>query len=188
MGVTEVIVGRIGRAHGVHGEVSVEPSTDEPERRFADGAPLALQTPAGAAPRGTGRPASVTVRAARRDRSRLLVSFEEVADRTAAEALRGLVLVASVDRDETPEDAEEFYDHHLLGLRVRTEAGAAVGEVSQVVHGPAQDLLGVLREDGHEVLVPFVSQLVPTVDVPNATIVVVDRPGLLSPAETQDGD
>ena len=182
MATTEVIVGRIGKAHGVHGEVSVEPSTDEPERRFAVGAHLALQAPSGGTPRAE-RPTGLTVRSSRAHQSRLLVGFGEVADRDAAESLRGLVLVAHVDREETPQNPDEYYDHQLVGLQVVTETGDTVGEVSRLVHGPAQDLLEVRAEDGREVLVPFVSQLVPTVDVPNARIVVVDRPGLLEPAE-----
>jgi 16S rRNA processing protein RimM len=118
----------------------------------------------------------------------MLVTFAEVDDRNHAEAVRGLLLVATIDDTETPEDPEEFYDHQLVGLRVVSTDGAEVGELAEVVHGSAQDLLSVRTPEGREVLVPFVSQLVPTVDVPGGRIVVADRPGLLTPAvEDEEG-
>ena len=121
----EVVVGRIGKVHGLRGEVSVEPRTDEPDRRFADGAVLRTQTPRGTAPHGADRPTSLTVRTVRWHQSRLLVTFDEVADRTAAEALRGLTLVVDVDIAEEPDDPEEFYDHQLVGLAVSTTGTSA---------------------------------------------------------------
>jgi 16S rRNA processing protein RimM len=185
MSTHEVVVGRIGKPHGIHGELSVEPRTDEPERRFAVGAGLGVQTPRGTVPPGADRPATLTVRSTRWHQSRLLIGFEEVGDRTAAEGLRGLVLVTHVDADEAPEDPEEFYDHQLVGLRVLTTEGQSVGNVAQVIHGAGQDLLAVHAADGREVLVPFVSQLVPEVDVPGGRLTVVDQPGLLAPADDE---
>ena len=169
-----VVVGRIGRAHGIKGEVSVEPRTDEPERRFADGAEL---SPAG--PRGTG---TLTVTGTRTHQGRLLVRFEGITDRTAAEAARGTELSALVDPSEVPEDPEEFYDHQLVGLRVETTDGDLVGELLRIEHNGAQDLL-VIGAPDREVLVPFVTALVPEVDVAGGRIVVEDRPGLLSDLE-----
>jgi 16S rRNA processing protein RimM len=180
MRTTEVVVGRIGRAHGVRGDVSVEPRTDEPQRRFADGAVLRTRTPQGTAPTPP-RPSSLTVAGTRWHQSRLLVTFAELGDRTAAETVRGLTLVTDVDTSETPEDPEEFYDHQLVGLSIVVADGARVGEVTEVVHGAGQDLLVVRAADGREVLVPFVSALVPVVDVAAGRIEVVDRPGLLNP-------
>ena len=180
---TEVVVGRIGKAHGIKGEVSVEPRTDEPERRFADGARLRTQAPAGGAPHGPGRPAELTVVASRWHQSRLLVTFAELRDRTQAEAARGLLLVVDVDLAEKPEDPEEFYDHQLVGLRVEKTDGTPVGTLTEVVHATAQDLLAISAEDGREILVPFVSQLVPEVDLVGGRVVVEDLPGLLAPVE-----
>ena len=160
------MVGRIGRAHGLKGEVFVEPRTDEPERRFAAGQVL-----------GTGA-ASLTVAASRTHSGRLVVKFEEIADRTAAEASRGTELTCPVDPGELPEDPDEFYDHQLAGLRVETTGGEAVGELERVLHGAAQDLL-VIRTPEREVLFPFVSALVPEVDVAGGRIVIDDKPGLL---------
>jgi len=188
MAGTEVVVGRIGKPHGIKGEVTVELRTDEPDRRFADGAELTTQTPQGTAPHGPNRPRSLTVRSTRWHQSRLLVTFEEVADRNVAEAVRGLLLAVEVDPDEKPEDPEEFYDHQLVGLRVVTSDGAEVGELAEIVHGSAQDLLSVKAPDGREILVPFVSELVPEVDVAGGRVVVRDLPGLLTPAvEDEEG-
>ncbi len=181
MSTTEVVVGRIGKAHGIKGEVSVELRTDEPERRFTDGTVLVTRTPAGTAPHGPGRPTSLTVRRTRWHQSRLLVTFAEVPDRTAAEAVRGLTLATEVDVTEAPEDPEEFYDHQLVGLAVFTTDGEPVGEVTEVMHGTGQDLLAVRAEDGRELLVPFVTALVPVVDVAAGRVEVADRPGLLTP-------
>jgi 16S rRNA processing protein RimM len=182
----EVVVGRIGRAHGVKGELSVEVRTDEPERRFAVGAVLATQTPDGGAPVGAGRPTSLTVAASRWHQARLLLTFAEIPDRTAAEAVRGLLLVASVPAAETPEDPEEYYDHQLIGLTVVTDDGRRVGELAEIVHSTAQDLLVIRAGDGAEVLVPFVEALVPDIDLAAGRVTVADRPGLLTPAIDDD--
>ncbi len=132
-------------------------------------------------PHGPGRPTSLRIERTRWHQDRLLVTFAEVTDRTAAEALRGLSLVADVDVAETPEDPEEFYDHQLVGLAVHTTEGDPVGEVRDVVHGTSQDLLVILTPAGAEVLVPFVAALVPVVDLAAGRLEVADRPGLLSP-------
>ncbi len=161
-----VVVGRIGPAHGLRGEMFVEPRTDEPERRFAPGE--TLRTPTG----------SLTVATSRTHSGRLVVRFEEIRDRTAAEAARGTELTCLVDPDELPEDPEEFYDHQLVGLRVETTDGEHVGELERIEHGAAQDLL-VIRTPEREVLFPFVSVFVPEVDVRGGRIVIDDLPGLL---------
>ncbi len=183
MATTEVVVGRIGRAHGVRGEVSVELRTDEPGRRYAEGAVLRTRTPQGVAPSEPGRPARLTVVGTRWHQSRLLVTFAELPDRTAAETVRGLTLVTDVDTAESPEDPEEFYDHQLVGLTMVTTDGVEIGEVTEVVHGVAQDLLAVRDDVGREVLVPFVSALVPVVDLDGGRVQVADRPGLLASVE-----
>lgn len=173
--MVEVVVGRIGRAHGVRGEVSVDVRTDEPERRFAVGTRLRV---------APDRPrATVVVAAVRPHAGRLLVTFDQVLDRSAAEQLRGATLAVDVDETERPDDPEEFYDHQLVGLAVKDDAGAAVGAVEAVLHLPAQDVLAVRRIDGREVLVPFVAEIVPVVDVAARHVVVVDRIGLLDPDE-----
>jgi len=170
-----IVVGRIGKPHGIKGEVSVETRTDEPDRRFAAGAQLKTQNKRPGAP----GPAHLTVAGSRWHSGRLLVRFEELNDRNAAEEARGTLLSVAFDPDERPEDPDEFYDHQLVGLQVVTTDGREVGTLKEIVHGTAQDLL-VIGTEGTDVLVPFVSQLVPQVDVPGRRIVVEDRPGLLS--------
>jgi 16S rRNA processing protein RimM len=165
----QLVVGRIARAHGIAGEVSVDVRTDSPELRFADGARLDTEP----AERGP-----LTVIRSRWHSGRLLVAFESVLDRTAAETLRGTLLV--VDSSSSPPvDDGEWWDHDLFGLDVVSRTGEAVGVVADVLHPPGSDLLAVRRPDGTEVLVPFVRTIVPTVDLA-ARRIVVDLPdGLL---------
>ncbi len=173
----EVVVGRIGKPHGIRGEVTLDVRTDSPDQRFAPGSVLRAQPPKGSA--STLR--SLTVAKSRWHQNVLLVGFAEIADRTAAEAARGIVLHALLGADETPEDPEEYYDHQLVGLTAHDLTGAVIGEVSAVVHGSAQDLLTVRTPDGRDALVPFVAALVPEVDVPGGRVVIADRPGLVQP-------
>lgn len=174
-----VVVGRIGRSHGVRGELSVELRTDEPDKRFAVGASLQTEGP---------RSRRLTIRSVRPHSGRLLVAFDEVCDRSDAEALRGAILSAEIEADQRPDDPEEFYDRQLIGLHVRVNDGGAVGEVTGVVHLPLQDALSVRRADGREVLVPFVAELVPEVDLASGTLRVADRPGLLDPDDDRAAD
>jgi 16S rRNA processing protein RimM len=176
----EVVVGRLARAHGLHGEIAVDVRTDEPERRFAPGTMVTLRRPQAEVPLPGTLPGSLTVASTRWHHARLLVRFEELGDRSASEAVRGLLLVADLADDERPEDPEEFYDHQLVGLRVHTTDGKDAGVVSDVLHSGPQDLLVVRgAHTDAEVLVPFVGALVPEVDLEKGHLVVADRPGLL---------
>lgn len=164
----QVVVGRIGRPHGVHGDVIVESRTDEPDRRFAPGSVLVTDYLGG----------SVTVERYRWHSGRLLLHLEGVDDRSAAEVMRGVMLSTEVDPHEAPADPDEFYDHQLVGLTVVDQSGSTLGTVSEVVHG-AQDLLVIADGDGPPVMVPFVAALVPEVDVTGGRIVVDLPDGLL---------
>jgi 16S rRNA processing protein RimM len=177
----EVVVGRIGKPHGIRGEVTVDVRTDEPERRFAAGTTLRAAPPAGSA----SPLRSVTVARTRWHQGVLLAHFEEIVDRNAAEAARGIVLHATLPADASPEDPEEFYDHQLIGLTAVDLEGRELGEVSRVVHGGAQDLLQIRTPDRRETLVPFVAALVPEVDLAGGRVVVADRPGLVTPFEDE---
>lgn len=168
----EVVVGVIGRPHGVHGEVAVLPRTDEPDRRFAPGTPLR--------PEGSTR--TLTVAGIRWHSGRLLVRFADLDDRTAVETVRGITLVADVDPGDQPEEPGEYYDRQLVGLAVQTAAGVRVGEVASVLHLPAQDVLEVAMAGGVR-LVPFVAALVPDVDLVRGVVTVVEQAGLLSEGE-----
>ena len=170
----DVVVGRVGRAHGVRGEVVVDVRTDEPAERFAVGVRL------GTDPVAVG---PLTVAAVRPHQDRLLLQFDGVSDRSSAEGLRGVLLTAEVAVGDEPAGTDEFYDHQLVGLRVRDQRGSAVGEVADVVHNPGHDLLVVRRRDGGEALVPFVAELVTEVDLEGGALTVDDRPGLLDPEQ-----
>ena len=145
--------------------------TDTPELRFEPGSVL-VTDPARLGP--------LTVAAARWHSGRLLLLAQGVHDRTGAEALRGLVLSAEVPDDEVLEDPEEFFDHQLRGLAVVDTHGVAIGVVDDVVHLPGQDLLSVHREGGREVLVPFVAEIVPEIDLESGRVVIDPPPGLLN--------
>ncbi len=184
----QVLVGRIGRAHGIRGEVVVEVLTDAPELRFTPGARLVTEPggPARSVPAVSGQPgqasppAALIVLGTRWHSGRLLVRFEGVADRSAAEALRGTGLLAEAEPVEPlVEDSEEFFDHQLVGLAAVSLTGAPLGQVTAVAHPGAQDLLVVRTVDGREALVPFVAAIVPEVDLAGGRVVLDPPAGLL---------
>lgn len=160
-----VVVGRIGRAHGIRGDVTVDVRTDEPERRFAVGSTVFTQhdTP-------------LVVTDARDHSGVLLLRFEGVDDRTAAEGLRGTLLESEVDPEELPTDADEYYDRQLVGLAAVRANGEPLGTVTEVIHLPGHDLLAVLHPDRGEVLVPFVHEIVTEVDLLEGRV-TIDPPG-----------
>jgi 16S rRNA processing protein RimM len=168
----ELVVGRVARAHGVTGEVVVDIRTDDPDTRFAPGTTLRARPSRG------GPERDYVVDSAREHSGRLLVRLDGVADRNAAEALKGTVFL--VDTADLPpiEDPDEFYDHQLEGLQVVTTTGTTVGFVAEVLHTAAGELLSVSSEDG-EVLVPFVSAIVTSVSLADHTIEIDPPEGLL---------
>ena len=185
-----VVVGRIGRPHGVKGAATIDVRTDEPDKRFAAGARLV-----------TDSGLDLTVASATWHSGRLLVTFEGFEDRSAVEQLRNALV--SVDRpaDERPEDPDEFYDSDLEGCEVVLDGGdsdgdsdgdsggaadaGVIGVVREVSHLPGQDLLVVATPDEREVLIPFVSAFVPQIDVSAKRIVITPPEGLL---ESGDDD
>ncbi|SBT37674.1 ribosome maturation factor RimM [Micromonospora narathiwatensis] len=179
-----LVVGRIGKPHGIRGEVTVEVRTDEPEARFAPG--MVLRTVPGATrqaeqvePEAYQVPAELTVEAARWHQGRMLVAFEGVLDRDVAEALRGTLIGVDSADVALPEDPEEFHDHQLVGLSVVTPAGERLGEVARIDHAPASDLLVLRRPEGRTALIPFVKAIVPEVDLAGGRVVVDPPAGLL---------
>ena len=166
----QVVVGRLGRAHGVRGDLTVDVRTDDPGTRFAAGSVLATDP----AERGP-----LTVREARWHSGRLLLALDGVESREAAEALRGTLLLVDTEDLAPLEDPEEYYDWQLEGLRVELPDGSRLGELAEVVHLPGGDVLAVRRDDGRELLVPFVAAQVPVVDPPAGRVVVDPAPGLL---------
>lgn len=142
--------------------------TDEPEQRFTPGAVLE---------RSTGP--SLEVTAVRWHSGTLLIKFVGCDDRNTAESLRGSILEVERDAADTPLDPTEFYDSNLIGCQIETVTGESVGEVLDVLHLPSQDLL-VTEAFGREVLIPFVSDIVPVVDIPAQKIVIDPPEGLLN--------
>ncbi|WP_102142918.1 ribosome maturation factor RimM [Mycobacterium hubeiense] len=168
----DLVVGRVVRAHGITGEVVVDIHTDDPADRFAPGTALRGRPAKG------GTEGRFVIDSVREHGPRLLIRLAGVADRNAAEALRGTVFV--VESADLPpiEDPDEFYDHQLEGLQVRTVHGAPVGTVAEVLHTAAGELLAV-RAEGGEVLVPFVSAIVTSVSLAEQIIEIDPPDGLL---------
>jgi 16S rRNA processing protein RimM len=169
----QLVVGRIGRAHGLRGEVSVEVRTDDADRRYAPDVLVDTDPPE----RGP-----LTVVRSRWHSGRLLVMFAGVSDRAAAEALRGTLLVADSTTSVLSVDPEEYWDHELVGLSAGRPDGAPLGTVTEVLHLPGHDVL-VVDHVGAEVLVPFVAAIVTEVDVARGRV-VIDPPVGLFDAET----
>jgi 16S rRNA processing protein RimM len=165
----QLVVGRIAKAHGVGGEVSVDVRTDEPDSRFAIGSILATD-PVEIGP--------LTVERARWHSGRLLVRFGGVLDRSAAEALRGTLLVVDSATSPAAGDPEDFWDHDLIGLTAHTTDGRSLGVITDVLHPPGPDVLS-LDIAGQSVLVPFVRAIVPVVDLAAGRVVIDPPEGLL---------
>ena len=167
----KVTVGRIAKPHRVRGELAVQNSSDNPER-WVPGAVLFD---------ASGR--VFTVRTVRPHGERLLVTFEEIGDRTAAEAVAGTeLLIPESWLPALPEG--RWWSHQVEGLRVLTESGRALGTIEEVLPYPAQDLWRVVADDGSETLVPAVGDLVVSVDIAGGRAVVRDLPGLTAPEQT----
>ena len=158
-----LLVGRVAKAHGIRGEVAVEVVSQAPGR-FEPGSTM------------LHRDATLTVEAVRPHQGRLLVKFEEVPDRTAAEALRGARL--EIEGAEAAElDEGSFYPWELEGFAVEHVSGEALGTLVRVEEYPANDLW-VVDAGGREVLVPAVSAIVTSVDVDTRRIVIDPPEGL----------
>ena len=167
----QLMAARIGRAHGLRGEVGIDVHTDVPAERLAVG--QRLRTNAGT---------ELVVSSVRVANDRWLIGFEGVPDRTAAEALRGLELL--VDADTSDED-DAWYPHELEGLRAELVDGTVVGTVLGIEHPPAHDVLVVRETTGERTLVPFVAAIVPVVDVAGGRV-VLDPPGGLLASDAEN--
>jgi len=170
-----VVVGRIGRPHGVRGAASIEVRTDEPDKRFAVGSHLITDTGL-----------QLTIVSATWHSGRLLLTFDGYDDRTAVEQLRNQMVSVDRPEGERPEDPEEFYDSDLEGCEVVDASGTALGVVEEVSHLPSQDLLVIRAPDDREILIPFVSAFVPTIDIASRRIIVTPPDGLLDAVEDEE--
>mgnify|MGYP006274441615 FL=1 len=169
----QLVVGRIGRAHGVRGDLFVEPFTDEPDKRFADGEQLK-----------TSNDQFVTVHSSKWHSGKLVVHFVGVDDRNDAEAIRGLELFADVDPQELPEEEGEYYDRQLIGMDIVMN-GDVIGVINDVIHLPSQDLIEFTMADERKILLPFVSEFVPDVDVASNRMVITPPNGLINEDEAE---
>jgi 16S rRNA processing protein RimM len=154
-------VGRIGKAHGILGEATIEVRTDEAENRFAIGAVLETESHG-----------NLTVASARVHNGILLLSFDGIEDRNAIEALRNELLYADVDIDAPGVDEDDYHVLQLIGCKAYLVDGDEFGEVSEVLNLPGQDVLVIKSESG-ETLIPFVRQLVPIVDIKARRMTVI---------------
>ncbi len=168
-----LVVGRIGRAHGVLGEATIEVRTDVPDERFFIGAKLFTD------PESVG---PLTITSARDHNGILLLKFAEANDRNTVEKLRDTLLKAEVDMSEENLHEDEFHVQQLIGLTVETDEGIHVGILTDVLNLPGQDLLSVKTEHG-EILIPFVYEIVPEIDLEKGKVIIVPPPGLLNSAE-----
>ena len=163
-----LVVGRIGRAHGVRGEATIEVRTDDPDERFPVGASL-LTDPAEKGP--------LTIVSGRVHNGILLLGFAGITDRTAVEKLRNTLLLTEVDIDAESSD-DLYHIAQIKGCSVFLENGTEVGVVTDVLELPAQDTL-VIETTSGEKLVPFVTSMVPTIDIKNKKLVISPPEGLL---------
>jgi len=162
-----LIVGRIGRVHGVRGEVTVEVRTDSPEERFQVGTSIATD-PSKFGP--------LTITGQRWHNGILLLTFDGVSDRGAAEKIKNVLLMADVDIAES--DADEFHVQLLIGSTIELIDGTVLGTIDDVLTTKGQNLLSFMRS-GKQVLIPFVKAIVPTVDIAGRKVVITPPEGLL---------
>ncbi|MGQ4576429.1 ribosome maturation factor RimM [Dermabacteraceae bacterium P7006] len=174
MSTFEVAVATIGKAHGLKGEVALILRTDQPEERLAPGSEFAVEV--------GGVTYPLTVAKTRVQQGRWYVRFVEITDRGLAEGLRGAELTTEVDEDEEAED-DAWYPSQLRGLEVRTPEGEVLGSVLDLEHYPAQDLLIVRTPDKRRVMLPFVTALVPEVNVADGYLVATPPGGLFDPED-----
>jgi 16S rRNA processing protein RimM len=170
-----VRVARVGKPHGIRGEVTVELFTDTPEERFRHGNVLIAK-----APKGTSSLFNeLTVAKARWNKHILLVKFVEVQDRNAAETLRNLELYVAVGEAYNGQD--EWYADELIGFSVHKGSykAASIGEITDLITGEAQDLLEIRLSNGRDVLIPFVEEIVPEIDTEQGAVVITPPTGLL---------
>ncbi|WP_310175742.1 ribosome maturation factor RimM [Enteractinococcus fodinae] len=165
---------RIGKPHGIRGEVTVELFTDSPEVRFAQGNVLTLQGHFREHPYTT-----LTVETTRWHKNILLVKFVECADRTTAETLRNFELYDYIE--SVADDANSWYADELVGFAVHIDTwdSTAIGEVSNLITRNVQDLLEVRLNDGREFSIPFVEEIVPSISKERDAVLITPPPGLL---------
>lgn len=179
----ELRVARLVKAHGLKGGLKLELYTDDPDLRFAPGTVLSLQVPTDSP--WFGR--TLTVRELRFYNAQAVAFFDGVDDRTAAEGLVKAILWVSDDAESRPTEDDAWFDHQLVGLSVVRD-GAVIGQIGRVDHLPAQDLLAVTTHAGDEVLLPFVKQFVPEVNLEKGQVIITPPGGLFDEVSDSAGE
>ena len=162
------MVGRIGRAHGILGEATIEVRTDLPQERFFVGNSFAADPP---------EHGPLTIETVRYNNGTLLLKFKECADRTRVETLRDTLLLAEVDVTPDSSQVDDYHVQQLIGLSVIDIRAKQVGILEDVLNLPGQDLL-VIRHENKEILLPFVLDFVPVVDLEKRSITITPPSGL----------
>jgi 16S rRNA processing protein RimM len=176
----ELRVARLVKAHGLKGGLKLELYTDDPELRFKPGEMLSLQVPTDSPWFGQ----ALVVRELRFYNAQAVAFFEGIDDRTQAEGLVKAILWVSDDADTRPQEDDAWFDHQLVGLAVWRD-GQEIGRISRVDHLPSQDLLAIEMANGEEVLLPFVKQFVPVVDVDNSRVTITPPGGLFDDSSVE---
>ncbi|MDP9329790.1 MAG: ribosome maturation factor RimM [Actinomycetota bacterium] len=165
-----IVVGKVAKAHGLRGEVTLMALSDNPDR-FVAGSTVYTEA---------GR--ELHIRSCRGVGARLLVTFEGVEDRARAESLHGAMLV--VPRSMLPTlPAGEYWPHELEGCAVVTESGRALGTITDVIPNQANDLWVAADAAGTETLIPAIRDVIVEVDVASKRVSVRDVPGITAPED-----
>lgn len=175
-----VRIARIGKPHGVRGEVTVQLFTDDPETRFAPGSVLSVQWPQGSSDPAAGLPDTLTASGCRWNKKVLIARFDEITDRNRAEEMRGAQLFAEPHDVELDDD--EWHQDDLLGLMAvdTTREDREVGKVTALISGPVQDLLELeVVGERRRILIPFVEEIVPDIDLESGRVLLTPPAGLL---------
>ncbi|MCM3130351.1 MULTISPECIES: ribosome maturation factor RimM [unclassified Paenibacillus] len=163
-------VGKIVNTHGIHGELKVLPLTDFPEERFAKGSKLVIDTGEGHLP--------VTVESARLHKNMYVVRLNDFTNINEVEKYKGTMLkVSSEYQSELSED--EFYFHQIVGCEVVTDEGETLGTIKEILTPGANDVWVVKANNGKEILLPYIDEVILHVDVVNQKVTVHLMEGLV---------
>ena len=168
-GQDRIPAGYVRRAHGIHGDVVVRGTLQDSGDRFIEGAVLVTNEDA---------PREFEITGVRGHQGDFIITFNEVSDRNAADALRGIQF--TIDRQDRRQlSPREWWPEDLVGCDVITVQGDSIGVITEVITGSAQDRVVLLTPDGLRGEIPFVDTLVPEVDTDHRRIVVDLPEGLL---------
>lgn len=164
-----VVIGRLRKPHGLHGQMLLEVLTDFPQARFYPGAVIHVGP----------RRIPLTIREVQPHRDGLLLSFEGYPDRTSVEPLRNQWVTIETE-EVIPQLAEdEYYDFQVLGARVETDQGQVLGQLVEILETAGNDVFVVQPPQGPEILLPVTREVVLHVDPQRRLIVVHLLPGLV---------